>query len=157
ARQADLFVGNSGTTIRFLTAICTLGHGTYRLDGIERMRQRPIADLVDALRQLGARIDCELRDGYPPVVVHGIGPHGGETRIRGDISSQFLSGLLIAGGCNGGTDLAVTIDGELVSKPYIAMTVKVMEAFGVGMQVLDDFRYFDVPDYGKSYRARNYS
>src|SRR5688572_31919411 len=69
ASSADLFVGNSGTTIRFLTALCALGHGTYRLDGIERMRQRPIGDLLAALNQLGAGCRGELRDGFPPVIV----------------------------------------------------------------------------------------
>src|SRR5262245_48893976 len=74
ATSADLFVGNSGTTIRFLTAVCTLGRGTYRLDGIERMHDRPIGDLLDALNQLGADCRGELREEFPPVVVKGIGP-----------------------------------------------------------------------------------
>jgi 3-phosphoshikimate 1-carboxyvinyltransferase len=152
AGQADLFVGNSGTTIRFLAAVCALGRGTYRLDGVERMRQRPIGDLVAALRQLGADVRCELHEGFPPLVVGGIGPHGGEVSVRGDISSQFLSGILLAGGANGGTDLVVTVEGELVSQPYIAMTLRVMEAFGVHTEVRDDFRYFDIPDH-TAYRA----
>src|SRR5438046_1599642 len=84
--SADLFVGNSGTTIRFLTAMCSLGHGTYRLDGVERMRQRPIGDLVAALGQMGVECNYEMREGFPPVVVHGTGPHGGEVFVRGDIS-----------------------------------------------------------------------
>jgi 3-phosphoshikimate 1-carboxyvinyltransferase len=130
AREADLFVGNSGTTIRFLTAVCTLGRGTYRLDGIERMRDRPIGDLLDALNQLGAGCHGELRPDYPPVIVHGTGPHGGTARVRGSISSQFLSGILLAGGANGVADLEITVEGELVSQPYITMTLKVMESFG---------------------------
>jgi len=96
AARADLFVGNSGTTIRFLTALCALGHGEYRLDGIARMRERPIGDLLEALEQLGARCRGELRAGFPPVIVAGRGLSGGRATVRGDISSQFLSGLLMA-------------------------------------------------------------
>jgi 3-phosphoshikimate 1-carboxyvinyltransferase len=155
ASSADLFVGNSGTTIRFLTALCAVGHGTYRLDGVPRMRERPIGDLLDTLEQLGVEARGEIRDGYPPVIVRGTGPHGGDVCVRGDISSQFLSALLLAGGCNGGSDLVVRVEGKLVSKPYIAMTLKVMEAFGVGASVLDDFQSFDIPDYC-SYRACRY-
>src|SRR3954468_8909343 len=73
AASADLFVGNSGTTIRFLTAMCALGHGTYRLDGVERMRQRPIGDLVEALGQLGVKTQYGLREGFPPVTIEGSG------------------------------------------------------------------------------------
>jgi 3-phosphoshikimate 1-carboxyvinyltransferase len=120
------------------------------------MRERPIGDLLDALNQLGAKCRGELREGYPPVLVDGIGPHGGQARVRGDISSQYLSGILLAGGCNGGTDVEVSVEGELVSKPYIAMTLRVMESFGVAVQVEDDFRYFDIPDY-VSYCASNYA
>jgi 3-phosphoshikimate 1-carboxyvinyltransferase len=96
AKQAELFIGNSGSSIRFLTAMCALGHGRYRLDGIERMRERPIGDLLGALNQLG--VDCrgELRPGFPPVVVTGAGRLAGKASVRGDISSQFLSGLLMA-------------------------------------------------------------
>src|SRR5262245_30860583 len=90
ASSADLFVGNSGTTIRFLTAMCALGHGTYRLDGVERMRERPIGDLLDGLNQLGADCRGELKAGFPPVVVKGRGLSGGEVSVRADISSQFL-------------------------------------------------------------------
>ena len=155
AKEADLFVGNSGTTIRFLTALCAIGQATYRLDGIERMRERPIGDLLDALRQLG--VDCrgEVREGFPPVIVNGHGLPGGEATVRGDISSQFLSGLLMAGVCNGGSDVELHVEGELVSKPYIAMTLRVMEAFGAAVQVQDDFRYFDIPD-NVSYRGCRY-
>src|SRR5436305_15101612 len=82
AKQTDLFVGNSGTTIRFLTAMCALGHGTYRLDGIPRMRERPIGDLLDALNQLGASCRGELRPGFPPVVVQAKGLRGGRAAIH---------------------------------------------------------------------------
>src|SRR5688572_23109827 len=93
--NADLFVANSGTTMRFLTALVTLGHGEYRLDGVARMRERPIGDLLAALSQLGARVECEKRSDCPPVVVHASGLRGGEAVVRGEISSQFLSGLVM--------------------------------------------------------------
>ena len=96
ALEAELFCANSGTTIRFLTALATLGHGAFRLDGVERMRERPIGDLLDALNQLGAHATSENDNGCPPVVVHANGLPGGTATVRGDISSQFLSGLLMA-------------------------------------------------------------
>src|SRR5262249_39554334 len=93
--HAELFVANSGTTMRFLTALVSLGHGRFRLDGISRMRERPIADLLDALGQLGVRAYSEKRNGCPPVVVQANGLAGGRVEIKGDVSSQFLSGLLM--------------------------------------------------------------
>jgi 3-phosphoshikimate 1-carboxyvinyltransferase len=129
ANSADLFVGNSGTTIRFLTALCTLGHGTYRLDGVERMRERPIGDLLTALNQLGAGCRGEIRDGFPPVVVKANGLRGGRTSVRGDISSQFLSGLLMAAPYADG-EVEVVVQGDMVSKPYVAMTLRIMEEYG---------------------------
>jgi 3-phosphoshikimate 1-carboxyvinyltransferase len=154
ASSADLFVGNSGTTIRFLTALCAVGSGTYRLDGVERMRERPIGDLLDALNQLGADCSGEQRDGFPPVIVKGAGPHGGAAHVRGSISSQFLSGLLLAGGCNGGADVVLVVEGELVSQPYVDMTMRVMEAFGVGVDRQNNFFRIDDDGY---YRACTYA
>lgn len=150
AASANLFVGNSGTTIRFLTALCA-GHGTYRLDGVARMRQRPISDLVDALRQLGAEILYEREQGFPPIIVHG-GQIEGRTTVRGDISSQFLSALLMAGARN---DVEIVVDGELVSKPYVSMTLQVMEAFGVHVNSRD-FSSFDL-DNVEGYHNCKYS
>jgi 3-phosphoshikimate 1-carboxyvinyltransferase len=155
AQQAELFVGNSGTTIRFLTALCALGQGTYRLDGIERMRDRPIGDLLDALRQLGVSAGGELRDGFPPVVVHGNGFSGkGQVRVRGDISSQFLSGLLMAAGA-AATDVEIHVEGELVSKPYVSMTTKIMEDFGVPVEC-DGWKCFHACGH-HSYQGRHYA
>src|SRR5260370_36838340 len=94
--QANLFCGNSGTTMRFLSAVVTLGHGRYQLDGVPRMRERPIADLLEALRQLGEKATSAENNGCPPVVVNAEGLSGGTVRIKGDVSSQFLSGLLLA-------------------------------------------------------------
>jgi 3-phosphoshikimate 1-carboxyvinyltransferase len=130
ASDADLFVGNSGTTIRFLTALTTLGRGTYRLDGVPRMHERPIADLLSALNQLGADVRSEAGTGCPPVVVHASGLPGGCATIRGDISSQFLSGLLMAAPL-AHNDVELIVEGDLVSKPYVTMTIGVMQEFEV--------------------------
>src|SRR5208337_3596109 len=99
AASADLMLGNSGTSVRFLTAMATLGHGVYRLDGTPRMRQRPIQDLLDALRQLGADVASEAGTGCPPVVVRATGLPGGRAEVAGNISSQFLSAVLQAAPC----------------------------------------------------------
>jgi 3-phosphoshikimate 1-carboxyvinyltransferase len=136
ASEADLFVANSGTTIRFLTALCTLGHGTYRLDGVERMRQRPIGDLLAALQQLGADCRGELASGLPPVVIQANGLAGGTATVRGDISSQFLSGLLMAAPLASG-NVELLVEGQLVSQPYVAMTLRLMESFGANADAAD--------------------
>ena len=130
AAAADLALGNSGTTVRFLTAMATLGHGVYRLDGTPRMRQRPIQDLLDALTQLGGDAVSEAGSGCPPVVVRAAGLPGGRAEVAGDISSQFLSAVLQAAPCAAG-EVVLSVRGELVSKPYVAMTLAVMRAFGV--------------------------
>jgi 3-phosphoshikimate 1-carboxyvinyltransferase len=153
ANQADLFVGNSGTTIRFLTAMVALGHGTYGLSGIPRMHQRPIGDLAEALRQLGADVTCESPGGCPPVVVRANGLRGGKAQIRGDVSSQFLSGLLMV--CPlAASEVALVVQGELVSKPYIEMTLAVMRAFGFAV-LGGDLRGFVIRG-GQSYRGCKY-
>ena len=154
ARGAELFVGNSGTTIRFLTAMVSLGHGRFRLDGVERMRNRPIADLLAALNQLGANARSERSNGCPPVVVESAGLRGGRATVHGDISSQFLSGLLMAAPyAEQGVEIAV--EGPLVSQPYVAMTLGVMKSFGVEIDAprLDRF---EIPP-GKHYRGCRYS
>ena len=152
-QEADLFVGNSGTTVRFLTAMLTLGYGTFRLDGTPRMRQRPIADLLAALRQLGGDAVSETQSGCPPVVVRSGGLAGGRATVAGDISSQFLSGILMAAPyARQPVELAVST--ELVSKPYVEMTLAVMAAFGVEV-VVEGFRRFVVPA-GKTYLGRHY-
>jgi len=155
ASQAEIFVANSGTTLRFLTAFATLGRGKYRLDGIARMRERPIGDLVDALQILGANVCCEGPGACPPVSIEADGLQGGEVTIRGDISSQFLSGLLMAAP-GAAKDVTIRIDGPpLVSVPYVAMTLRVMEAFGVSCDASSDYRELRVPA-DKNYCARTY-
>ncbi|MBI3822160.1 MAG: 3-phosphoshikimate 1-carboxyvinyltransferase [Planctomycetes bacterium] len=130
AASADLFVANSGTTMRFLTAMVGLGNGRYRLDGVPRMRERPIEDLLDALNQLGVNAVSENRSGWPPVAIETRGLDGGAVRIRGGTSSQFLSGVLMAAPFARG-DLLIELDGPLVSIPYVTMTVAMMRQFGL--------------------------
>lgn len=131
--DVDLFVGNSGTTIRFLTAMLATCRGRFRLDGVERMRKRPIGDLIVALQKLGAPIRCEAKPNCPPVVITADGLAGGRADIRGDISSQFLSGLLMA--CPYAQyPVDLFVEGELVSQPYVAMTLGVMAAFGIQLE-----------------------
>jgi 3-phosphoshikimate 1-carboxyvinyltransferase len=144
ASDADLFVANSGTTMRFLTALVSLGHGRYRLDGVARMRERPIEDLLIALRQLGVRqAATEQRNGFPPVVIKASGLPGGSARIKGDISSQFLSALLMVAPFTR-DGVTIEIDGPLVSWPYVAMTEQVMQQFGLDVEADCDESRFQV-------------
>jgi 3-phosphoshikimate 1-carboxyvinyltransferase len=127
AERAELWLENSGTSIRFLTAACTVGSGHFRLDGNARMRQRPIGDLVQALNGLGAEVRCDK--DCPPVEVIARGLPGGRGSVAGNLSSQYLSALLMAAPCaKSAVELDVT--GGLVSEPYIDMTIGVMRHFG---------------------------
>ena len=154
ADKADIFVGNSGTTIRFLTALATLGNGSYRLDGVERMRERPIGDLTDALSQLGAQVACEGTKHCPPVSITAARLPGGQAKIRGNISSQYLSGLLMAAPC-AQRPVTLIVDGTLVSIPYVTMTLEVMRAFGIEAIAEKDFSEISIPN-SNSYRGVNY-
>jgi 3-phosphoshikimate 1-carboxyvinyltransferase len=141
-KEADLFLGNAGTAFRPLTAALALAGGEYRLHGVPRMHERPIGDLVDALRQIGARIDYEANEGYPPLRIHpGDVRVGVAVRVRGDVSSQFLTALLLSLPMAGGG--RIEVDGDLISQPYIAITVNVMERFGVHL-TRDGWSTFDV-------------
>jgi 3-phosphoshikimate 1-carboxyvinyltransferase len=155
ADSADLFVANSGTTMRFLTALVAIGQGRYRLDGGPRMRERPIGDLLDALQQLGVSVQSERGNGCPPVVMDARGLNGGRVHLRGDISSQFLSGLLLAAPLASG-EVHIEIDGPLVSVPYVRMTLEMMRNFGVGALVGEGFRQFQVPT-GRRYWGRAFA
>lgn len=139
--SASIDVEGSGTTIRFLTAALAAAGGAYRLDGIERMRLRPIGELVDALNALGASVSTESGIGFPPVQIESQGMCGGSTVVGANISSQFLSGLLMAAPL-AKEKVELTIDGELVSKPYVSMTIEVMKSFGVEVEILDDMKRF---------------
>ncbi len=150
-----LFVGNSGTTARFLTAALTLGTGEFHLDGVPRMRERPIAPLIDALNQLGADVVSDEGNGCPPLVVRAHGLRGGTARLGGDTSSQFFTGLLIAAPY-ADRGVRIEVNGELVSKPYITITADVMAAFGVTPEIDDtDWRSFAVAP-GQHYTGRHY-
>lgn len=145
SRKKDLFLGNAGTAFRPLTAVLALSGGEYRLSGVPRMHQRPIRDLVEPLRSIGARIDYVGKEGYPPLAIHpGSIRVDGHIKVRGNVSSQYLSGLLIALPLAGGG--AIEVEGELISKPYVAITLNMMRKFGV--EVRDNgSRSFDVPGF----------
>jgi 3-phosphoshikimate 1-carboxyvinyltransferase len=123
--QAELSVANSGTTMRFLSAMVSLGYGCFRLDGQPRMRERPIADLLDALQQLGVEAFSTNHNGCPPVVVSAKGLRGGTVRMKGNASSQFLSGLLLAAPFARGS-VRIKVEGPLVSWPYVSMTMRML-------------------------------
>lgn len=152
--NATLFVGNSGTTIRFLTAYLALGNGTYTLEGTQRMRARPIQDLIDGLGQLGVRARSLAGNGCPPVVVDGSGLEGGRTRMHGDRSSQYLSALLMVAPY-ARKDVEIRVAGNLVSRPYIDMTVRIMGDFGASV-VAEHENVFRV-EAGQRYEAAEYA
>lgn len=152
--RGDLFVGNSGTTARFLTAFVALGQGTYRLDGVPRMRVRPIADLLDALHQLGVEAASEAGTGCPPLRVEARGLRGGRAALRGDVSSQYLTALLLVAPLASG-DVDIEIAGELASKPYVDITTAMMKQWGASVQQAE-YRAFHVPG-GQRYAAREYA
>lgn len=151
---AALFVGNAGTAARFLTAYTALGTGPYEIDGVARMRERPIGPLLDALCQLGASATSTRGNACLPVEIRGNGITGGQVQIRGDLSSQFISALLMIGPVlPRGIDL--NIRGDLVSKPYVDLTFDIMSSFGVRAE-RDDDRSLRVAG-GQVYRARDYA
>jgi 3-phosphoshikimate 1-carboxyvinyltransferase len=143
-KRADIFLGNSGTSARSLTGVLALADGHYRLSGVPRMHERPIGDLVDALRPAGARIEWLGAAGFPPLA---IAPRERVTlptiRIRGNVSSQFLSGVLMALPWTGEA-ARVEIEGELISRPYVELTLGLMERFGVAVR-RDGTQAFDLP------------
>ena len=136
ASSADLFMGNAGTAIRPLTAALALQGGDYRLHGVARMHERPIGDLVDALRQFGCAIDYEGQPGYPPLRIGASRFRlDGDVAVRGDVSSQFLTALLLALPLKAAEqDLVIAVQGELISKPYVEITLNLLRRFGVTVQ-----------------------
>ena len=153
AQQANLFVGNAGTAMRFLTAFLTLGQGRFKIDGIPRMHQRPIGPLVDALKELGAKIEYAGEEGFPPLTIEGGGLAGGRAKMAGDVSSQFFSAILMTAPY-ARSNVELEVEGNLVSAPYVAMTIDVMSRFGVKVKN-DCFKRFFVPAGGR-YKAREY-
>jgi len=143
-RKCDLFLGNAGTAFRPLTAVLALNDGEYRLSGVPRMHQRPIGDLVDALRGIGADIDYLGAERYPPLAIHrGRIRTGTPVRVRGNVSSQFLTALLLALPLTGDTS-RIEVDGELISKPYIEITLNSLRRFGVEVE-REDWSAFSIP------------
>jgi len=143
-KQAELFLGNAGTAFRSLTAALALSGGNYTLSGVPRMHERPIADLVDALRVLGADVKYAGQEAYPPLAVSpAVIRPGGVVPVRGDVSSQFLTGLLMALPLTG-VETTVEVVGELISKPYIEITLAMMARFGVQV-VREGWQRFTVP------------
>jgi 3-phosphoshikimate 1-carboxyvinyltransferase len=159
-QQAGLFLGNAGTAMRPLAAalavLAAMQGGRFELRGVPRMHERPIGDLVDALRQLGCGIDELGQPGFPPLALHGVA--GGTLattrpiRVRGDVSSQFLTALLLALPLASlGGPVVIEVDGELISKPYVEITLALLARFGVAVR-RDDWQRFTIPA-GSRYRS----
>jgi len=137
AEICELFLGNAGTAMRPLAAALCMGKGRFVLDGVPRMRERPIADLIDGLKQLGADVSCVEETGCPPVTINAKGLEGGKASISGKMSSQFLSSLLMASPTATG-DVTISIKDELISAPYVSLTIGLMKKFGVNVQIEGD-------------------
>jgi 3-phosphoshikimate 1-carboxyvinyltransferase len=148
-----IYVGNSGTSMRFLTALAALKKGRTQLDGDERMRQRPMAELLDGLNELGVKAYSLEGKGFPPVVVESRGLSGGVVRVHGEETSQFLSGLLLISPYAEG-DVQIEVTGHLASRPYVNITLEVMRAFGVEVQCAGDSSFF--VQTGQRYHPREY-
>lgn len=152
APQTPLMLGNSGTAVRFLAAACATLDGAAVLDGTARMRERPISDLVEALRAWGVEADAPT--GCPPLTVRSSGSFGGAITVRGDASSQYLTGLLLAAP-RATRDVDIAIDGVLVSKPYVDLTLSMMAERGVSASHRE-YKAFHVPA-GQSYWPGTYA
>jgi 3-phosphoshikimate 1-carboxyvinyltransferase len=144
-QQADLFMGNAGTAIRPLTAALAILGGDYRLHGVPRMHERPIGDLVDGLRMVGAQVAYEQQEGYPPLRISQGQIRTNELiKVRGDVSSQFLTALLMSLPLVAKNEISIEVIGELISKPYIDITLKLMKRFGVDVRN-DNWQKFYIP------------
>jgi len=144
-KEATLFLGNAGTAFRPLTAVLAFSNGNYILSGVPRMHERPIGDLVDALRQAGANIEYLGAEGFPPLKISpATVRNDAPIRIRGNVSSQFLTALLIALPLTG-KEFTIKVIGELISKPYIEITLNLMAQFGVNLHQSIDRTQFKIP------------
>ncbi|MEM7016269.1 MAG: 3-phosphoshikimate 1-carboxyvinyltransferase [Pseudomonadota bacterium] len=150
ADHADIFLGNSGTTTRSLCAALCLGKGNFMLHGEPRMHERPIGHLVDALTQLEARVDYLEETGYPPLRIYADGLSGGKVQVQGNISSQFLTGLMLAAPL-AEDDVEIEVTDDLVSKPYIDITIATMKQFGVEVEA-DGYQRFRIKG-GQTYQS----
>jgi 3-phosphoshikimate 1-carboxyvinyltransferase len=149
----NIFIGNSGTSMRFLTALVALKKGHTLLDGGERMRMRPMSDLIDGLMALGVNAYCRDDQGCPPVIIESKGLRGGKAKVRGDKSSQFLSALLMVAPY-AEKDVECEVTGHLASKPYVKMTCEVMSNFGVEVHRSESGSFFVKA--GRKYQPRRY-
>ena len=152
--EKALYLGNSGTSFRLLLPVLALAKGNFLMTGTVRMRERPMGPLVDALHQLGVKVSCMNDHGLPPVRIASDGILGGMVALPGDASSQFLSALLLSGP-HAEKDVEITVKGDLVSRPYVDVTVDVMAAFGVRVEQ-DGYERFRVPS-GQRYVPREYT
>ncbi|MES2362572.1 MAG: bifunctional 3-phosphoshikimate 1-carboxyvinyltransferase/cytidylate kinase [Pseudomonadota bacterium] len=151
-KKASLFMGNAGTAMRPLTAALALLGGEFELSGVPRMHERPIGDLVEALRQLGCGIDYLGNEGFPPLRLYpGTLKLDEPIRVRGDVSSQFLTALLMALPLVAGRDIHIEVVGELISRPYIEITLKLLKRFGIDVQ-REGWERFTIPA-GSQYQS----
>jgi len=148
--KEKVFVGNAGTAMRFLTALASIAKGMATITGDKRMQQRPMQDLIDGLKQMGVKIES---DGFPPVKIFGGSFNGGNVRLRGNVSSQYISSILM---CAPYAKNGVTINviGDITSKPYVDITLDVMKNFGVNVENVN-YKKFIVKN-NRKYKARNY-
>src|SRR5262249_53665565 len=137
AGGAELFCGNSGTTIRFLSALCSLGKGTFGLDGVPRMRQRPIGELVELFKNLGVRASYRMEQGFPPIQIDAHGLPGGILRFGTAHSSQFLSAILMAAPY-AKHEVRIDLDSPQTSWPYVTMTMQLMDHFQATPELIRD-------------------
>ena len=153
--NVHLFMGNAGTAMRPLTAALAMMGGAFELSGVARMHERPIGDLVDALRQLGCTIDYLANDGFPPLRLHArVGEQlnlQSAIRVRGDVSSQFLTALLMALPLVAENDITIDVMGELISTPYIEITLNLLRRFGIHVQ-RNGWQQFTIPA-GSKYQS----
>lgn len=152
-KKANIFAGNAGTVVRFMTAALTAGKGEFEIDGIERMRNRPIQELIDGLNQLGADVASKENTGCPPVLINAIGLRGGTAMMKGNVSSQYVSAILLAAPY-ATDDVKITITNGLASKKYVDMTIEVMSKFGVEVKH-DSYNEFCVSA-GRKYKGCKY-
>lgn len=153
AEAAQCFVGNAGTAARFLPVLMALGRGVYEIDGVPRMRERPIAPLLRALASLGVKVETLGEPDCIPLRVHGGSLEGGQVTLPGHISSQYISGLMMGAPCMP-RGLVIDIEGELVSRPYLDMTAQAMRDFGAVVE-REGERRFVIPG-GQTYTGRAY-
>jgi 3-phosphoshikimate 1-carboxyvinyltransferase len=153
-RTKEIFLGNSGTSFRLLLSTVALSRGEYILSGTPRMQKRPIGGLVSALSRMGVEASCPEKKGYPPVRIQSRGIAGGKVTIPGNQSSQFVSSLLLAGPY-AKTAMEIEVNGQVVSRPYVDLTIEVMAHFGVSV-IREDYHYYKIP-LDQKYRSCRFS